>query len=68
MGIYERGQRKRNDEDSMLNASGSLFEVRFAQEAAKSWKRIAFLAIVAVLLLMLPALGAIIRALSGLFS
>lgn len=68
MGLYEREQRDRTEEDAMLNASGSLFEVRFAQEAAKSWKRILFLAVVALLLLILPALGPIVRAISALFN
>jgi hypothetical protein len=68
MGLYEKSQRSRAEEDAMLNASGSLFEVRFAQEAEKSWKRIIFLAIVAVLLLVLPALGSIVRAVGALFN
>ncbi len=57
---YEKRKPNTKQEDAMLVGSDSWMEVRFAQEAAKSWKRIAILAVVAILCLFAPALGLII--------
>lgn len=68
MGLYEKGQANREQEEAMLVASDSWLEVRFAQEAAKSWKRIAILAVVAILCLFAPALGLIVGWVQSLLS
>lgn len=57
---YEKQKTNTKQEDAMLVGSDSWMEVRFAQEAAKSWKRIAILAVVAILCLFAPALGLIV--------
>ena len=57
---YEKQKTDTKQEDAMLVGSDCWMEVRFAQEAAKSWKRIAILAVVAILCLFAPALGLII--------
>ena len=57
---YEKRKTNTKQEDAMLVGSDSWMKVRFAQEAAKSWKRIAILAVVAILCLFAPALGLII--------
>lgn len=65
---YEKRKTNTKQEDAMLVGSDSWMEVRFAQEAAKSWKRIAILAVVAILCLFAPALGLIIGWVQSLLS
>ncbi|HFQ5047616.1 TPA: hypothetical protein ACGUWG_004447, partial [Vibrio vulnificus] len=68
MSLYEKRNSNSQQEDAMLVASDSWFTVKFAQEAAKSWKRIILLFVVAILCLFAPALGLIVSAINALFS
>ncbi|HCE2452870.1 TPA: hypothetical protein NGU14_004523 [Vibrio parahaemolyticus] len=68
MSLYEKRNSNSQQEDAMLVASDSWFSVKFAQEAAKSWKRILVLVIVAILCLFAPALGFIVSAISTFFA
>lgn len=68
MSLYEKRNGNAQQEDAMLVASDSWFTVKFAQEAAKSWKRIIVLFIIAILCLFAPALGLIVSAINVFFS
>lgn len=65
---YENSTYNTKQEDAMLVGSDSWFEVRFAQQAAKSWRRIATLAVIAILCLFAPALGIIVEFVRSIFS
>ncbi|WP_225465829.1 hypothetical protein [Vibrio vulnificus] len=68
MSLYEKRNGNAQQEGAMLVASDSWFTVKFAQEAAKSWKRIILLFVVAILCLFAPALGLIVSTINALFS
>ncbi|MGF1845357.1 hypothetical protein L4C39_19625 [Vibrio clamense] len=68
MSLYEKGRVNKEQEDAMLVASDSWFAVKTAQEAAKSWKRIVALFVLAILCLFAPAFGFIVQFLQSFFS
>ncbi|SIN81461.1 hypothetical protein SAMN05444724_0653 [Salinivibrio sp. ES.052] len=68
MSLYDKQKHIKNQEDTMLVASDSWLTVKFSQEAAKSWKRILLLFVLAILCLFAPALGLIISTINAFFS